>query len=455
MPTFGTKDVTEVLDPAHIRLFDAVDKSISSVFVKLHLHEIMALNDSAQFVDVLLDNDLLALSSVIVWFSATTPPTVKDVVAFLTTLGITWMATVPAVLDRDHMLVSMRIKQFFALILEVNDKRLNGVLTIIDPCDMDTPLETATGRTMDSAFLAQQYRPVQSLLLPPPSVLGNLRRQFEANAFIEIALRYVVLHRESADRWHGTQIVSEISTGKQRVVGKAPTKDVKSMLDAYFRLAALSYGRVYIGCTFVAPIISFPGDGRVGMVGGIRVQYDMASHEAYCGLLQEVAVLLGDRRVEYTYRFSTLAKRTHDLTRAGRSYADAQQDAAANLFAFMRAPAPFEARVHTPPRNLPGPSGEGDKETGAKRTLEDLQKLPGFIKGLRTYGSDKDCPHIAAKAAGKTRFCQFFVTARNCSFGAECKKAHLCDVRLADGSLCLQEHTRAKHVADLGLPQYS
>jgi hypothetical protein len=457
-PTFGANDIS-ILDAPHLALFRALDKAVSSRFEQLHLHDIEALeHNNFDFVYVLLDNDLLALSAITVWFSSATPPSVSDVVSFLTTLGVTWHAGAGTDLDRDQMLVSMRIKQFVASMLEINDKRLSGSSITADPADMDTPMDVSVGRTMDSAFLLQQHRPVQSHLLPPPSVCGNLRRQFESGFFVEVPLRFVVLHKESADRWHGTQIVSEISSGKQRVVGKAATKDVKSMIDAYFRLAALSYGKVYIGCTFPAPIASFPGDASVGVVGGVRVQYDMRSHEFYLGLLQEVAVLLGDRRVEFIYRFSTLTKRTNDLTRSGRSYADAQADAASNLFAFMRAPAPFEPRATTPQK--PGPSalietpGDGGA-AGAKRTLDELQKLPGFIKGIRTYGSEKDCPHIAAKAAGKLRFCQFYVTGRSCSFGADCKKAHLCDVKLADNSICLQAHTRAKHVEELGLPAYS
>jgi hypothetical protein len=127
------------------------------------------------------------------------------------------------------------------------------------------------------------------------------------------------------------------------------------------------------------------------------------------------------------------------------------------LFAFMRAPAPFVAPSLTPQK--PGGKGDGGSSvdpavTGAKRTLEDLAKIPGFIKGLRTFGSDKECASLAAKAAGKSKFCPFFVTSRACSYGADCKKAHLCDVKLADNSLCLQSHTRAKHVEELGLPEY-
>ena len=454
--TFGTGDISN-LDPAHLRLFQSLDKAVSSRFQQLSLHDIPALTSETDLVDLLLDNDLLALSAVVAWFSATAPPSVVDVVAFMNTLGITWVRSAGPDLDRDQLLVAMRVKQFVASMFELNDKRLSGTSMTADPMDMDTPLEVSIGRTMDSAFLAQQHRPVQPLLLPPPSVCGNLRRQFESGVFVEVALKYVVLHKESADRWHGTQIISEISSGKHRVVGKAPTKDVKSMLDAYLRLAALSYGRVYIGSTFAAPLTAYPGNASVGVLNGVRVQYDMQSHESYLGLLQEVATLLGDRRGEFTYRFSTLAKRTHDLTRAGRSYADAQADAASNLFAFMRAPAPFVAPSLTPQK--PGGKGDGGSSvdpavTGAKRTLEDLAKIPGFIKGLRTFGSDKECASLAAKAAGKSKFCPFFVTARACNYGSDCKKAHLCDVKLADNSLCLQSHTRAKHVEELGLPEY-
>ena len=86
-----------------------------------------------------------------------------------------------------------------------------------------------------------------------------------------LPLKYVVLHRKSAERWHGTQIVSDLASGKQEVIGKAPTKEVKTVFDAYLRLSALSMGRLYIGGTFNAPVASFPGDAGVGLVNGTRL----------------------------------------------------------------------------------------------------------------------------------------------------------------------------------------
>ena len=266
-----------------------------------------------------------------------------------------------------------------------------------------------------------------------------------------------MLNKKAAERWHGTRIISDVSSGKQTVVGKAPTKDVKSTFDAFLRLTALSFGRLYIGGTFAAPVASFPGDAAVGVVSGTRVHYDMATHEAYCALLQEVVALLGEQhKVEFIYRFGILAEQTHNATREGKSYADAQSEASQQLYAFMRAPAPQPVVQWQPG----GPRGGGPKiiqeveKISGKRSFEEIRKLPGFIEGLKTFGSDKDSTALTAKEAGKTRFCQYFTTGRTCTYGANCTRGHLCDVKLADGSLCLQAHSRAKHVADLGLPQY-
>ena len=41
----------------------------------------------------------------------------------------------------------------------------------------------------------------------PLQICGNLKRQHEAGVFADVELKYVVLHRTSAARWHGTQIL--------------------------------------------------------------------------------------------------------------------------------------------------------------------------------------------------------------------------------------------------------
>jgi len=85
---------------------------------------------------------------------------------------------------------------------------------------------------------------------------------------------------------------------------------------------------------------------------------------------------------------------------------------------------------------------------------EELSALPGFIKGIRTFGATKDCPKLAGLDAAKPRFCQYFNTGQTCSYGANCKRAHLCDILLADKSVCCAAHSRKGHVDALGLPLY-
>ena len=454
MASFGTSDESN-LNPARMVLFRKVDKTVGAKFIECRLNDIIALGTPTAFVDMLLDQDLLGLAQVIVWFSGDVKPTRQNVVDFFTMLGCNWRHAAGPALIRDEAFVAMRVMIFYNFCLELEATRVSGGNTSADPSDMDTPLDGSSSKTYDGAFAVANGRAVQPALLPPPSVLGNIKRQHESGVFHEIPLRYVVLFRTSADRSHGTQIISDINSGKQKVIGKAPTKEVKSLFEAYMRLAAISMGRLYIGGTFNAPIASFPGDATVGVVRGSRVHYDMLSHETYCALLLEIAVLLGEHnKVEYTYRFGVFGGHTMSATRAGKSFADAQADTYQQLYAFMRAPAPIVPHVpHVPkvPRE-PNPSPPlGDDK---KRNFDEISKLPGFVPGLKTFGSKEVCAGLTAKDANKGQFCQFFTTGRTCSFGNSCKRAHLCDVKLADMTICLQPHTRAKHVADHGVPQY-
>ena len=87
--------------------------------------------------------------------------------------------------------------------------------------------------------------------------------------------------------------------------------------------------------------------------------------------------------------------------------------------------------------------------------LDEIQQLPGFIQGLKTFGAGKECSQLAAIDSRKKQFCTFYCTGRECAYHPECNRAHLCDVILADKkTVCCQAHTRQEHVAQLGLPQY-
>ena len=449
MAAFGTSDESN-LDAPHAALLRNCEKSVASKFVDCRLNDIAALAIPTGFADGLLDNELLSLPAIAVWFQGVAKPTKQMVIDFFAVFGLVWNSAPGPALVRDESFVAMRVMVFYSFCLELEATRIAGGSTSADPSDMDTPLDGPSAKTFDGAFLNSNGRPVQPGLLPPPSVCGNIKRQFESGVFTDIALRYVVLFKKSTERWHGTQIVSDVASGKQRVIGKAPTKDVKSLFDAFLRLSAISMGRLYIGGTFHAPIASFPGDSTVGVVKGTRVHYDMASHESYCALLQDIASLLGEsNKTEFIYRFGIFSERTINATRAGKSFADAQADTAQQLFAFMRAPGPASPIKPFVPKEVP--LGEA---LGGKRDFEQISKIPGFVPGLRTFGSKQDCPGLVAKDANKKTFCQFFTTNRSCTFGANCKRGHFCDVKLADGSVCLQAHSRQKHVEELGVPQY-
>ena len=81
------------------------------------------------------------------------------------------------------MLVAMRVMQIYNFCLELDDTRLKGGSATSDPSDMDTPLDPASAKTFDAAFLVSNRRSVQPVLLPPPAVCGNLKRQFESGVF--------------------------------------------------------------------------------------------------------------------------------------------------------------------------------------------------------------------------------------------------------------------------------
>ena len=458
---FSLKTTSE-FDPAHGALWDKVEPSLAELCVERRLHQIKALTDDFDFVYELLDNNLLVVEKVAVWFSGV--PDTASVVAFMTSLGITWANAGNApLLQRDKMLVSVEVICFANEVVRWHKDRLSGGPSLADPHDLDTPMDPSKAKTYDGNFERVFGYPPQPLLLGPPTLLGNFMRQFLSGVFVEVNLKYVVLFSSEVARWHGTRIVSDVSSGKQQVIGKAPTKEVRGMADCAMRLKCCSYSRLYLGVAFRAPISEFPGTATVGVTGGARYQYDMYTHELFCGTVDEIFVLLGeDNMSEFKYRFNTVFRTVHSSIRRSRfSYCDALQRELVSSYAFLRAPPPYrppKAPLRPSPQTpvVPGIPGGEAKVLSAKRTFEEIQQLPGFIKGLKTYGAKEECPQLATINPQKKLFCQYYPTGRECSFHPNCNRAHLCDVIQADKkTVCCQPHTRQEHVASLGLPQYS
>jgi hypothetical protein len=454
---FGDAPVTD-FDDAHGKAWSKLEPALADNFVKHRLIHIVALACQFSFAYALLDNLLLSVEKVAVWFPS--KPDAASVVAFMTSLGVTWVnAASASLLARDKMLVAVEVICFVNDMTTLDTDRRNGGPSSADPHDLDTPLDPAKAKTYDGTFLRVLGRPPQPLLLGPPSLMGSFMRQFLSGVFVEVPLKYVVLFSAEVTRWHGTRIISDVQSGKQTVVGKALTKDVRGMMDAVMRLKCVSYVRLYFGVAFRAPVTEYPGDASIGAIGKDRYQYDMYTHELYCGIVDEISVLLGEEHLaELKYRFSVLHRNTHNtIKREGSSYCEALQKELMANYGFMRAPAPFRPKkplvtLVTTPVKPTIPSG-GDPP-GGKRTFDDIRKLPGFIEGIRTYGSGKECTQLAAIDEGKKVFCQYYCSGRDCSF-ASCNRAHLCDVILADKkAVCCQPHTRQEHVAALGLPAY-
>lgn len=454
---FSVKTTSE-FDAAHGVLWAKVEPALAELFVARRLHHVKALADDFEFVYALLENNLLIVEKVAVWFSGV--PDTAAVVAFMTSLGITWANAGNALLlQRDRMLVSVEVICFANEVSRWHKDRLSGGPSSADPHDLDTPMDPSKAKTYDGNFERVFGYPPQPLLLGPPTLLGNFMRQYLSGVFVEVSLKYVVLFSSEVARWHGTRIVSDVNSGKQTVVGKAPTKDVRGMADGAMRLKCCSYSRLYLGVAFRAPLTEFPGAATVGVIGGERYQYDMYTHELYCGTVDEISVLLGDDHwSELRYRFSVLHRNVHgSIKRSHFSYCDALQRELVTSYAFLRAPPPPKApRVAPTKPFVPPPSGGGVVTPTGKRTFEEISKLPGFVPGLKTFGSTKECSQLVAIDAQKKMFCQYYCTGRECTFHPSCNRAHLCDVIMADKkTVCCQAHTRQEHVATLGVPQYT
>ena len=456
--TFGTlKDVSN-LDAGYQLLLESCDKRVIDEFIKQCLHDVMAFGVSnSELIENLLDaGSLLEPGNVVVWF--TDVPAKQDVLDFILQLGVTWKRAAGPQLLKDQLLVSMRVALFYKSMVKLLKAREGGGADGADPSDVDTPIDPFSSKTFASAFLATNDRVVEHSLLAPQNVQGAIKRQFESGVFLDISLKLVILNKEASVRSAQQQMVTDLKSGNTKVVNKSAISEVKSVLDATFRLMAVSYTRVFIGGTFFAPPASFPGADALGVVKGQRYHYCMQAHESYCALVIEVAGILYSNLGEFIYRFSTLHKRTHTMCQTQAvSFAHGQRETMKDMFSFMRALQPRVVQAFQQshvqvvkegsPKQLAGPGG-------GKRSYDEIAQLPGFIKGIRTFGGGKDCPKLIGIEAAKPRFCQFFTLGQTCQYGASCKRAHLCDVLLADKSVCGAAHSRQGHVDTHGLPGY-
>ena len=457
--TFGTSKDFSALSPGYQGMQRSCDKRVSDEFLEQRLHDVVAFGVSpTEFIEVLLDEGFLTdPASVVIWFKDV--PDKDEVLHFLVSLGVTWKnALGTQQIKKDQLLVAMRIGLFYKKMVAVLKARESGAADGADPSDFDTPLDQFSSKTLAAAFVASNDRMVEHSMLAPQNIQGAIKRQFESGVFVEISLKMVIIFREASVRQQN-QMVMDLKTGNTKVVGKSAVSDIKSMMDAAFRLICVSYTRVFIGGTFPAPVANYPGPSAVGVVKGTRYQFCMQSHEAYCSLVMEVATILNGSLGEFLYRFSTLHKRIFQMVQTQQmSYAHGQQEAMKDMFAFMRQAQQRQTQFpSSQPTQLGAPGAEikPGGGTGGKRSFEEISNLPGFIKGIKTFGAAKDCPKLAGIDATKPRFCQYFDTGQSCTYGANCKRAHLCDMILADKSVCCAAHNRKGHVDALGIPLYT
>ena len=458
LATFGAARDFSALNSVYQGMKDTCDKRVLDEFLGQGLHDVVAFGvSSTELLEILLDSGfLMDPASVAIWFTAV--PEKQEVMNFLVSLGVTW-ARPPASqqLAKDQLLVSMRVGLFYKKMVAVLKARESGGADGADPSDFETPIDQFASKTLAAAFVASNDRVVEWSMLAPQNIQGAIKRQYESGVFVEVSLKMVIIFREASVR-QAHQMVTDIKTGNTKVVGKSAMSDVKSIMDAVFRLLCVSYTRVFIGGTFPAAVINYPGPAMVGVVKGIRYQFCMQSHEAYCSLVMEVATILNGNLGEFLYRFSTFHKRIFQMIQTQQmSYAHGQLEAMKDMFAFMRQAQPRQAQHPSPviaQPVVPGAEAKIVGGSGGKRSFDEISALPGFIKGIRTFGATKECPKLAALDAAKARFCQHFNTGQICSYGANCKRAHLCDILLADKSVCCAAHSRKGHVDALGLPLY-
>ena len=431
-------------DLVQVQKFDAI---MQTAIVSTNMHCWTCLDDPREFLDKLVSFNFVTVSvfafchECFVDAEMGKPPSTAKVKEFLDAMALGWTACAAPTLAIRKSQMASRVSQFaMPLIAHARAQaNIGGDVAV----EEDKPLSKIQSTTVETQY-AEFYGTVP---LPgqraQPIMIGRMYRQLQTElAFIR--LEKVFSSNDARLEDANSFVLASSGFKKKEPVGKIG--DMPTMIKK-LRLLINSY--VLVAFSFEAPTTKWFGPAHHGVAGGKRRQATKSDGDWYLTFfegqsenfrnhVQLFVKLEAQCRGHWTDWFSE----NIPLSTCMYESVNIIRGVVLSALSDIRRPKIEKTRFVTGGPSSPnalvakGDGSGGGGPSGGKRSFADFSKLPNFKEGIATVAKDK---------SGKL-ICKFWNDGRVCRFADKCTKAHVCDVKMPDGSPCgATDHTRIEH----------
>ena len=299
-------------------------------------------------------------------------------------------------------------------------------------------LSSSTGESMDEQFKRAYGYSMDYASLASLQVCQSFHSQLSKG--LKTYELKKIIRRDKVSQQEDPELVTNLRTGraKSRMVD---SKRIVNETDFLERVAVAGRTLAYVSTLHTAPEASWGGSATVGVVRGVRYQFDMATAVKYESFWSSMLPLFKGNigraiTEEQSLRSSLISLKDTDRNSLACAYLQAMNEKRGSI-AQAAAQLSLELGAKRPGERPPGGHPGGRQRTDGKF---DITRVPGYKADFP--GTFQGEHEIGGK---KAEFCKFWNDERGCRMGNSCKKHHFCDVKMPDGSPCCEAHTRRKH----------
>ena len=296
-----------------------------------------------------------------------------------------------------------------------------------DPVDVsaddDSPMTNGQHESCELRYKALYGEQMEASQLVCVGMLGKIARGLATRNLPAIRLSSVYSQTDDRARAEDSALFMDGSGAlkKRQKTVKIPTPS--AFIE---RLSLLLFSVAFVAVQEPAPADKWSGDPEEGVVASTRLQLSRSGVQRYIHFWNDQIRASSDvaKLVELESKMRSL---WNDPFRRHRSLQCCMLDSVKDFQGVVTA-----SLAYVPPTPIKALAGK----LGDKLSKVDYAQLPGFDPDISTVKKTKDGKQI----------CKFYNIPKGCNFGASCKSAHVCDVKMPDGSACgSTTHIRTGH----------
>ena len=290
--------------------------------------------------------------------------------------------------------------------------------------DEGAPLPVQISDSCEAKYKILYGESIDASMLGNVALLGKLSRALATRNLPTVNLANVFSQCE--DKSMGEE--SLVMDGNGNLRKKQKVMRMGSQAAFLARLELFMSSLVFVSVLAPAPASAWSGDPDEGVVGGTRYQLSRHGAQRYLTFWRDTIMRRGAESVDSIIALEKdMRSKWGDPFRRHRSLQCCILDSIRDFQGVVFARLACQTRL----QDLGSP-----RKPGGPKDPKDFSKLPGFDASQPT----------AKKMSDGTLVCKHHNVPSGCTYGEKCRFAHVCDVRMPNGSACgSKSHNRLGH----------